>query len=41
MRRFDWTTDLRYEAGRKDTGETVALLKTAKAVYDWVQEQLP
>lgn len=41
MRRFDWTTDLRYETGRRDTGETIALLKTAKAVYDWVEGQLP
>lgn len=41
MRRFDWTTDLRYESGRRDTGETIALLKTAKAIYDWVEGQLP
>lgn len=41
MRRFDWTTDLRYETGRRDTGETIALLKTAKAIYDWVEGQLP
>jgi hypothetical protein len=41
MRRFDWTTDLRYEVGRRDTGETRALLRTAKAVYDWVEEQIP
>jgi HEPN domain-containing protein len=40
MRRFDWTTDLRYETGRRDTGETVALLKTAKTIYDWVEAQL-
>ena len=40
MRRFDWTTDLRYETGRRDTGETVALLKTAKAIYNWVEGQL-
>jgi hypothetical protein len=37
MRRFDWTTDLRYETGRRDTGETIAFLNTAKAVYDWVE----
>lgn len=36
MRRFDWTTDLRYETGRRDTAETTGLLKTAKAIYDWV-----
>ena len=41
MRRFDWTTDLRYETGRRDTGETIAFLKTAKIVYDWVEGQLP
>jgi hypothetical protein len=41
MRRFDWTTDLRYETGRKDTGETIGFLKTAKAIFDWVEEQLP
>ena len=37
MRRFDWTTDLRYETGRRDTGETIAFLNTAKAIYDWVE----
>jgi len=41
MRRFDWTTDLRYETGRRDTGETTAFLSTAKAIYDWVEGQLP
>ncbi|MEX1098400.1 MAG: HEPN domain-containing protein [Planctomycetales bacterium] len=41
MRRFDWTTDLRYGTGRRDTGETIAFLNTAKAVYDWVEGQLP
>lgn len=41
MRRFDWSTDLRYESGRRDTGQTVAFLNTAKAVYEWVEELLP
>jgi hypothetical protein len=41
MRRFDWTPDLRYETGRRDTGETIAFLNTAKAIYDWVEGQLP
>lgn len=41
MRRFDWKTDLRYETGRRDTGEIVAFLKTAKTIYDWVEGQLP
>jgi len=40
MRKFDWTTDLRYETRRRDTGETRAFLKTATAVYDWVEENL-
>jgi HEPN domain-containing protein len=40
LRRFDWTTDLRYETGRRDTGETKAFLNTAKAIYDWVEGQL-
>jgi HEPN domain-containing protein len=41
MRRFDWTTDLRYEIGRRDTGETVAFLNTARLVYKWAKDQLP
>lgn len=40
MRRFDWTTSLRYETGRKDTGETIGLLRTARAMYDWVEGQI-
>ncbi len=41
LRRSDWATDLRYETGRRDMGETVAFLKTAKEIYDWVEGQLP
>ncbi|MEI7924413.1 MAG: HEPN domain-containing protein [Planctomycetota bacterium] len=40
MRRFKWSTALRYEAGRKDTGETRALLNTARAIYEWVEPQI-
>lgn len=40
MRRFDWTTDLRYETGRKDTGETNGLLRTAEVIYNWVEGQV-
>jgi hypothetical protein len=40
MRRFRWTTDLRYEVGRRDTGETTWFLRTARAVQQWVEEQL-
>lgn len=39
-RRFDWTTDLRYETGRRDTGETIAFLPTAKKIYEWAEGQL-
>jgi len=41
LRRFDWSTDLRYETGRHDKGETKAFLKTARYVYNWVESQLP
>ena len=41
MRRFDWTTDLRYESGRRDKGETRAMLNTVAMVHAWVEEQLP
>ena len=41
MRRVDWTTDLRYETGRRDTGETIGFLKTVKAIYEWVEGPLP
>ncbi len=40
MRRFDWTTDLRYEIGRKDTGETNGLLRTARSIHEWVEGQI-
>lgn len=40
LRRVKWTTDLRYETGRRDTGETVAFLRTAKAIYDWAEGQM-
>ena len=40
MRRFEWSTNLRYETGRRDTGETIAFLKTAKAIHEWVEGQL-
>lgn len=40
MRKFDWTTSLRYETGRKDTGETYGLLRTARTIYQWVEGQI-
>jgi HEPN domain-containing protein len=41
FRRLKWDTNLRYEIGRRDTGETAAFLKTAKAIYHWVEGQMP
>jgi HEPN domain-containing protein len=41
FRRSGWSTALRYETGRTDTGETRGFLRTAKEVYDWVEGQLP
>ena len=41
MRQLRWTTDMRYEAGRRDKGETRAMLKTVAMIYSWVEEQLP
>ncbi len=40
IRRFNWTVDLRYEIGRKDTGETNGLLRTARTIYEWVEGQI-
>lgn len=39
-RHIRWSTNLRYEYGRIDTGETRAFLKTAKQAYEWVGGQL-
>lgn len=40
FRRFSWSTDLRYETGRRDKGETRAFLKTAQETYEWVEKSL-
>jgi HEPN domain-containing protein len=40
LRGSGWATALRYESGRRPTGETRGFLKAAKAVYDWVEGQL-
>ncbi len=40
MRRFDWTTDLRYETGRRSRGETKGMLRTCMEVREWVKGQL-
>ena len=41
LRRVGWSTELRCEVGRLDFGETRAFLNTAKAIYTWVEDQLP
>jgi HEPN domain-containing protein len=41
IRRSDWSTELRYEVGRIDTGETRGYLKTVRIIYRWVEGQLP
>jgi len=41
FRRSTWSTGLRYETGRTDTGETRAFIKTAEATITWVKGQLP
>lgn len=41
FRRFDWTTDLRYESGRRDTGELRGFIKTAGLIVEWVEGQPP
>jgi HEPN domain-containing protein len=41
FRRFPWSTDLRYETGRKPMGETRGFIKTALRVLNWVETQLP
>jgi hypothetical protein len=41
IRRFDWTTDLRYETGRRNRGETIGFLRTCVEIRNWVKEQLP
>lgn len=40
MRRFRWSVALRYEIGRRDTGETKDLLNTCRHIYCWVKGEL-
>ena len=40
MRRFHWDTNLRYETGRRRTGETNGLLRTAQLIHIWVEGQI-
>jgi hypothetical protein len=40
FRRFDWSTDLRYEHGRWPVGEVRGYLKIAKKTIDWVKGEM-
>ena len=40
LRRSNWSTRMRYETGRRATGETKGFLKTVKAIYHWVEAGL-
>ena len=40
MRKFDWTTDLRYETGRKNIGHTKGFLRTCNKICQWVRSEL-
>ena len=41
LRPFDWTTELRYETGRRPTGQTRGFLRTASEFRDWAESFLP
>jgi hypothetical protein len=40
FRRFDWSTDLRYQTGRIKSAETGGFLKAAKETCEWVKREL-
>ena len=40
LRRFGWTTQLRYETGRRPPSEVRGYLRVAKNVIDWVQGEM-
>jgi hypothetical protein len=40
FRRSQWSTSLRYESGRKDTGEVRWFLRLALQTYEWVEGHL-
>lgn len=41
LHRFPWDTNLRYETGRRNNGETRGFLQTVKLILDWVESHLP
>ncbi|HEX4000416.1 MAG TPA: HEPN domain-containing protein [Pirellulales bacterium] len=40
FRRFDWTTDLRYESGRRPASEVRGFLKGAAAAVKWATGEM-
>jgi hypothetical protein len=41
FRRYGWSTAMRYESGRRRSGEVRGFLKTVRATINWVEGQLP
>lgn len=40
FRRFEWSTSLRYESGRRPRGEVRGYFKTAVATIEWVKGEI-
>jgi leucyl-tRNA synthetase len=40
LRRFEWSTNLRYESGRRPAGEVRGYLKTAAATIEWAKGEM-
>jgi HEPN domain-containing protein len=40
FRRFEWSTDLRYESGRRPGSEVRGFLKVARKTIDWVKGEM-
>ena len=40
FRRFDWSTNLRYESGRRRRGEVRGYLKTAQRLIVWAKGEM-
>ena len=40
FRRFEWTTNLRYESGRRPRGEVRGYLKVATATINWAKGEM-
>ena len=40
LRRFEWSTDLRYESGRRPRSEVRGYVKVATTVIEWVKGEM-